>query len=198
MDRVDLQTKNFDEKENTVTVTGTFDPEKFMKKICRKVGKFILSYEVNEINVKKEEKGAAKKDKAAKGEKDPAAEEKKKDKNEDKEDDKKKVNDKKKDAAPNVEKDKALDIPEVVKSAPKPAAAAAMETPVSSELYSVPAIGAPANWGYYGNYPYGYHPKACYGIHERPPCPCGCSYGQNHYGQQNQFFSEEESACSVM
>ncbi|XP_031492613.1 uncharacterized protein LOC116259111 [Nymphaea colorata] len=190
----DLQTKNFDEKENTVTITGTFDPEKFMKKISRKVGKFILSYEVNEISVKKEAR-APKKETAAKGEK--PAEDKKKAKNDDKDDDKKKGDDKKKDPAPKA------DDKEPEKSAPKPAAPAAamIETPaVATEVYSIPAIGAPASWGYYGQYPYGYYPKSCQGVHERPPyCSCGSSHGQNHYGQQSAgFFSEEDSTCTVM
>ncbi|KAF3785462.1 hypothetical protein EJ110_NYTH27838 [Nymphaea thermarum] len=51
-----LQSKCFNEKENTVTITGTFDPQKVMKSLCRKAGKWILAYEV--IEVKKEEEKA--------------------------------------------------------------------------------------------------------------------------------------------
>ncbi|ERN10555.1 protein PYRICULARIA ORYZAE RESISTANCE 21 [Amborella trichopoda] len=57
----EIQSQTVDEKKNTVTITGPFEPNCVKCQLCRKAGKAIISIDIKEKGDKKQDPGPAKK-----------------------------------------------------------------------------------------------------------------------------------------
>ncbi|XP_031492434.1 protein PYRICULARIA ORYZAE RESISTANCE 21-like [Nymphaea colorata] len=214
----EINSKSFDEKSNKITLIGTFDPKKVIKKICQKASKCIDSIEVSEVisktpdsdaeskkkdppppPVPKEEAGGAKEKAKAGGKKDGAKEK-----------------DKRKDPpSPELVGPVLVVVvpPPAPAPAPKPPPTVPADPPKKPErevIACVPValpVGAPVGCCHCGPSHCGCYYRPCpWPGYETRPCTCGCSNRSHPCSISRQHgcpgncvvFSEEDSTCKTM